>query len=100
MSTLTIYGRQHDSGVIVGDDVSVAVFGLVHLHVGVLPGELLARIDGLESEQRKKNKKRERETDCEWQTEQKSRLSIQITELSLACLVSGRWSVSHIAAGL
>lgn len=32
---------------VVGDDVGVTIFGLVHLQVGVFPGELLARIDGL-----------------------------------------------------
>jgi hypothetical protein len=34
--------------VIVGDDVSIAVLGLVHLQVGVLPGKLLTRVNGLE----------------------------------------------------
>lgn len=44
---LTFDGRQDDTGVVVGDDVGVTIFGLVHLQVGVFPGELLARIDGL-----------------------------------------------------
>lgn len=33
---------------IVGDDVSIAVLGLVHLQVGVLPGKLLTWVNGLE----------------------------------------------------
>lgn len=44
---LTFDGSQDDTGVVVGDDVGVTIFGLVHLQVGVFPGELLARIDGL-----------------------------------------------------
>lgn len=44
---LTVDGRQDDTRVVVGDDVGVTIFGLVHLQVGVFPGELLARIDGL-----------------------------------------------------
>lgn len=32
---------------VVGDDVCIAVLWLVDFHVGVLPGKLLARIDGL-----------------------------------------------------
>lgn len=44
---LTIDGSQDDTGVVVGDDVGVTIFGLVHLQVGVFPGELLAWIDGL-----------------------------------------------------
>lgn len=44
---LTINGSQDDPGVVVGDDVGVAIFGLVHLQVGVFPGELLAWVDRL-----------------------------------------------------
>lgn len=44
---LTFDGSQDDTGVVVGDDVGVTIFGLVHLQVGVFPGELLARINGL-----------------------------------------------------
>lgn len=33
---------------VVGNHVCVTVFGLVHFEVGVLPGELLARVNGLE----------------------------------------------------
>lgn len=44
----TFNGQQDDPRVVVGDDVGVAVLGLVHLQVGVLPGELLPRVDGLE----------------------------------------------------
>lgn len=43
----TFDGLEDDAGVIVGDDVGVAVFGLVYFQVGVLPRELLAWIDGL-----------------------------------------------------
>lgn len=32
---------------VVGDDVGIAVLGLVHFQVGVLPRELLAWVDGL-----------------------------------------------------
>lgn len=33
---------------VIGNHVRVTVFGLVHFKVGVLPGELLARVNGLE----------------------------------------------------
>lgn len=33
---------------VIGNHVRVTVFGLVHFEVGVLPGELLARVNGLE----------------------------------------------------
>lgn len=45
--SLTLDGSQDDAGVVVGDDVGVTIFGLVHLQVGVFPGELLAWIDRL-----------------------------------------------------
>lgn len=45
--TLTVYGSQDDPGVVVGYDVSVAVFGLVDFQVGMLPGELLTGVNGL-----------------------------------------------------
>lgn len=45
--SLTLDGSQDDSRVVVGDDVGVTIFGLVHLQVGVFPGELLAWIDRL-----------------------------------------------------
>lgn len=48
--SLTLDGSQDDAGVVVGDDVGVTIFGLVHLQVGVFPGELLAWIDGLMGE--------------------------------------------------
>lgn len=37
---------------VVGDDVGVTIFGLVHLQVGMFPGELLAWIDRLTGEGR------------------------------------------------
>lgn len=46
--SLTLDGSQDDSGVVVGDDVGVAVLWFVHLQVGVLPCELLTGVDGLE----------------------------------------------------
>lgn len=49
--TLTIDGGQDDTGVIVGNYVCIAVFRFVHFQVGVLPGELLPRIDGLRREE-------------------------------------------------
>lgn len=32
---------------VVGDDIGIAVLGLIHFQVGVLPRKLLARVDGL-----------------------------------------------------
>lgn len=45
--SLTLDGSQDNAGVVVGDDVGVSIFGLVHLQVGVFPGELLAWINRL-----------------------------------------------------
>lgn len=50
---LTFNWSQNDTGVVIGDDVGVAVLGLVDLQVGVLPGELLSWIDGLEEEKKR-----------------------------------------------
>lgn len=47
IGALTIDGGEHHSGVVVGNDVCIAVLWLVDFHVGVLPGKLLARINGL-----------------------------------------------------
>lgn len=47
---LTFNWSQNDAGVVIGDDVGVAVLGFVDLQVGVLPGELLSWIDGLQEE--------------------------------------------------
>lgn len=44
---LTVDGSQDDTGVVVGDDVGVTIFGLVYLQIGVFPGELLAGINRL-----------------------------------------------------
>lgn len=44
----TFDGQEDDARVVVGDHVGVAVLGLVHFEVGVLPRELLARVDGLQ----------------------------------------------------
>lgn len=44
---LTIDGGKDDSRMVVGNDICVAVFGLVHLQVGILPCELLSRVNGL-----------------------------------------------------
>lgn len=38
---------------VVGDHVCITVFGLVHFQVGVLPGELLTRVNGLEESGKK-----------------------------------------------
>lgn len=51
---LTVYWSQNDAGVVIGDDVGVSVLGLVDLQVGMLPGELLSWIDGLEEEKDRK----------------------------------------------
>lgn len=45
----TVNSREQDSGVVVGDHVGVAVLWFVDLQVGVLPRELLTRVDGLRS---------------------------------------------------
>lgn len=39
---------------VVGDYIGVPVFGFVHLQVGVLPSELLTRVNGLEGRGGKK----------------------------------------------
>lgn len=44
---LTFYGCQDDSGVVVRYHISIAVFGLVDLQVGMLPSELLPGVNGL-----------------------------------------------------
>lgn len=44
---------------VVGNHVRIAVFGFVHFEVGVLPGELLARVNGLEESGRKNGRVRE-----------------------------------------
>lgn len=43
----TFDGLEDDARVVIGDDVGVAVFGLVHLQVGMFPRELLPGVDGL-----------------------------------------------------
>ena len=57
---LTVHGGQNHAGVVVGDDVCVAVLWLVYLHVGVLPGKLLARIDGLREQEGERERGGER----------------------------------------
>lgn len=44
---LTVNAGQHDPGVVVRDDVSIAVLWFVDLQVGILPGELLAGVNRL-----------------------------------------------------
>lgn len=52
---LTVNAGKHDPGVVVRDDVSVAVLRFVDLQVGILPCELLAGVNRLsDSEERKK----------------------------------------------
>ena len=43
----SVDGLHDDAGVVVGDDVGIAIFYLVDLHVGVVPGELLAGLNRL-----------------------------------------------------
>lgn len=50
LTVLTFNWGQNDPGVVIRYHVSVAVFGLVHFQVGVLPGELLTGVDGLGGE--------------------------------------------------
>ncbi len=57
--SLTLDGSQDNAGVVVGDDVGVSIFGLVHLQVGVFPGELLAWINRLMGEGEIRNHKGE-----------------------------------------
>lgn len=45
---LTLNAGEYDSGVIIGNDVSIAVLWFVDLQVGVLPCELLTGVDGLQ----------------------------------------------------
>lgn len=44
---LTINGGEEDTRMVIGNDVCIAVLGLVHLRVGILPCELLSRVNGL-----------------------------------------------------
>lgn len=44
----TFNGLEDDAGVVVRDDVGIAVLGFVHFQVGMFPRELLARINGLQ----------------------------------------------------
>lgn len=53
MIILTFNWSQNDTGVVIGDDVGVAVLGFVDLQVGVLPGKLLSWIDGLQEEKKR-----------------------------------------------
>lgn len=45
--TLTLNAGEYNPGVIIGNDVSVAVLWFVDLQVGVFPRELLTGVDGL-----------------------------------------------------
>lgn len=49
---LTVNWSQYDTGVVIGDDVGVAILGFVDFQVRVLPGELLSWIDGLQKRRR------------------------------------------------
>lgn len=55
---LTLDAGEYNPGVIVGNDVSVAVLWFVDLQVGVLPCELLTRVDGLQDTQVKVSAKK------------------------------------------
>lgn len=44
---LTLNAGENDPGVVVRDDISVAILWFVHLQVGVLPRELLPGVDRL-----------------------------------------------------
>lgn len=50
---LTVNAGQHDPGVVVRDDISIAVLWFVDLQVGILPGELLAGVNRLMDTQKK-----------------------------------------------
>lgn len=47
VACLTLNAGEYNPGVIIGNDVSVAVLWFVDLQVGVLPCELLTGVDGL-----------------------------------------------------
>lgn len=48
---LTLNAGEYNSGVIIGNDISIAVLWFVDLQVGVLPRELLTGVDGLQDTQ-------------------------------------------------
>ena len=58
---LTVYRREDDPRVVVGDDVCIAVLWLVYLQVRVFPGKLLARVDGLRDREREREREKERQ---------------------------------------
>lgn len=64
--SLTLDGSQDDAGVVVGDDVGVTIFGLVHLQVGVFPGELLAWINRLMGGTDRQNMHTQRRNQKSW----------------------------------
>lgn len=45
---LTINAGKHNPGVVICNDISIAVLWFVDLQVGILPCELLARVNRLE----------------------------------------------------
>lgn len=45
---LTLNAGENDPGVVVGNDIGVAILWFIHLQVGVLPCELLPGVDRLE----------------------------------------------------
>lgn len=49
---VTFNSRQEDSGMVIGDDISISVLWFVDLQVRMLPSELLARIDGLQGKEK------------------------------------------------
>lgn len=51
---LTINAGEHDPGVVVRDDVSIAVLWFVDLQVGILPCELLAGVNRLIETEKKR----------------------------------------------
>lgn len=58
LACLTLNAGEYNPGVIIGNDVSVAVLWFVDLQVGVLPCELLTGVDGLQDAEDKVRTKR------------------------------------------
>jgi len=46
--SLTLDGSQDDTGMVIGNDVGIAVLWFIDLQVGVLPRELLTGVNGLQ----------------------------------------------------
>lgn len=106
LSALTINRGEHHSGVVIGDDVCIAVLWLVDFHVGVLPGKLLAWINGLWECRDEKREVRWRENNYKRVgTESRSEKIIKTQREALECNTSqgnkrGKWQCCVLSATL